>query len=339
MKNLMDVYIDFTKKKIKKYMKMIFGKMYNEVVVEEYLKTYVNARYYNAMQVDKPAKAFYLRISNELKYKEKILNKKLEDDLEDKSIIKYTRQIFDYVLFFDNVRKVQNVKDTNTVKEIVNDISVMRERWFKVKNLSDFAEKLYTQINNDMLEKDIFLDKFENDDFILNIKNHEQIENLYYVKIENKIKMPIQYSQYAVNKVFTSGTIAEDKLKIEYILLSVMSIRDILNGNFEDIYIAEFNPSLLKKTTKLVGVLGIIGNQALQEKINLNIMYQDYMKHRNEILNFVNEGYNFVITLDGTVKSVMDVEKLKMFKKVIVPQNLALYKNIKKAKISNVIEQ
>ena len=338
MKNLMDVYIEFTKKKIKKYMKMIFGKQYNEIVVEEYLRTYVNARYYNAMQVDKPAKAFYLRIVNELKYKEKLLNKRL-DELEDKSIIKYTRQIFDYVLFFDSVRKIENIKSVNSIKEIVDNITDMRERWFKVKNLSDFAEKLYKEINEDMIAKEIFLDKFDNDDFSLNIKSHELIENLYYVKIENNIKMPIQYSQYAVNKVFTTGKIGEDKLKIEYILLSVMSIRDILNGNFEDIYIAEFTPSLFKKKQKIEGLLALIGNQALQEKINLNIMYEDYIKYREDILRFVNEGYNFVITLDGSAKSVSDVEKLKMFKRVIVPKYIALYKDIKRAKIANVIEQ
>lgn len=338
MKNLMDVYINFTVKKIKKYMKKIFGSHYNEAVVDEYLKTYINARYYNATLSDKPAKAFYARIVNELKYKEKILQEKM-NDLEDENIIRYTRQIFDYVLFFDNVRKVENNKDVNTIKQIVSEIANMREKWFKVKNAADFEEKLYQEINSDMINKDVFLDNFDNSDFALKIRNHQDVEDLYYVKIENKIKMPIQYSQYAVDKVFSTGIIAEDKLKIEYILLSVMAIRDILNGNFSDTYIAEFNAALFKKQKKLEGLLSLIENQALQEKINLSIMYQDYIKHRNEVLSFVNQGYNFVIILDGSVKSVTDVEKLKMFKRVILPKNVALYRDIKKAKISNVLEQ
>ena len=47
MKNLMDMYLNFTEKRIKKYMRMTYSQYYNEEIVSEYLKTYVNARYYN----------------------------------------------------------------------------------------------------------------------------------------------------------------------------------------------------------------------------------------------------------------------------------------------------
>ena len=47
MKNLMDMYLNFTEKRIKKYMRLIYSQYYNEGIVSEYLKTYVNARYYN----------------------------------------------------------------------------------------------------------------------------------------------------------------------------------------------------------------------------------------------------------------------------------------------------
>lgn len=338
MENVMDMYINFTKKKVKKYMKMIFVKYYNDEIVNEFLQTYVNARYYNIVHSDKPARAFYLRIVNELKYKEQILLQKMTD-LEDTSIINYTREIFDYVLFFDNVRKAENVKSLNSIRQIVKNIAIMRTKWFNIKGTAEFEDELYHEINDDMIKKDVFLDNFDNDDFNLNFTNHDTIEDLYYVKLENNIRMPIQYSDFAVEKVFDSGIISENKLRIEYIMLSIMAVRDILNGNFNDIYITEFNSALLKKKFKLENVLSIIKNQALQEKINLNIMYEDYIKYKSQILKLVNNGYSFAITLDGSVKSVSEVEKLQMFKIVILPEKIALYKEIKKAKISNVIEQ
>ena len=49
MRNLMDTYLNFTEKKIKKYIKTIFAKYYDEDIVSEYLKTYINARYYNVL--------------------------------------------------------------------------------------------------------------------------------------------------------------------------------------------------------------------------------------------------------------------------------------------------
>ena len=40
MKNLMDSYLSFTEKRIKKYMKMAYLQFYNEEIVSEYLRTY-----------------------------------------------------------------------------------------------------------------------------------------------------------------------------------------------------------------------------------------------------------------------------------------------------------
>ena len=139
----------------------------------------------------------------------------------------------------------------------------------------------------------------------------------------------MQYSDSAINKVFTEGIIAEDKLQIEYILLSTVAIRDIINGNFKDCYIAEFETSLFKKKQKLNGILSLIENQALQEKINLNIKYADYMKNQKSVLEYIKRGCSFVITLDDTLKNAEDIEKLKMFKLVIVPEELKIYKEIK----------
>ena len=76
MKNLMDMYLNFTEKRIKKYMRMIYSVYYNEEIVSEYLKTYINARYYNIRNTEKPARAFYLRIIDELEFKKDILIKK-----------------------------------------------------------------------------------------------------------------------------------------------------------------------------------------------------------------------------------------------------------------------
>ena len=50
-------------------MKLILDGYYDEIVVNEYLRTYINARYYNIRNTEKPARAFYLRILDELEFK------------------------------------------------------------------------------------------------------------------------------------------------------------------------------------------------------------------------------------------------------------------------------
>ena len=346
MKNLVDTYLNFTERKIKKYMRAILVQYYDEQIVSEFLKTYVNARYYNIQNSEKPARAFYLRILEELEYKEDILMKKCEQEtetLDDKqkklNIINGTKQAFSYMLFFDNVRNVENFKTIDSIKEIIERVTEDIEQSLGVKASKDTVDKLYKEVKSDMLEKDLFLDKFDTDQFALNFENSDMRDDLYYVKLEHNVKMPIQYSDFAIKKVFTEGLIAEDKLQIEYILLSVIAIRDIINGSFKDSYIAEFTSTLLKKKQKLDSILSIIENQALQEKIRLNIYYSDYMENQKKVLEYTKKGYNFVITLDNSIKSIEDVERLKMFKIVIAPKNLVLYRELKSNRdiLDNVI--
>ena len=68
----------------KKYIRMVYGTVYNDEVVSEYIKTYINARYYNITNSDKPARAFYLRILDEINFKRDILIKRNETDTEDR---------------------------------------------------------------------------------------------------------------------------------------------------------------------------------------------------------------------------------------------------------------
>lgn len=343
MKNLMDNYIEFTKKNINKYMKLIFGKYYNKEVIDEYLRTYINARYYNIVHTDKSARAFYVRILNELNYKQEILECKMkEEEIEaDERIINYSKEVFEYILFFDNVRNVENFKKIKSLKEIVNKLVEIREKKFKIKNTDDFAGKLYQEIINDMIEKEVFLDNFESDDFQLEIRNSEERENIYFTEIKSNFKISEIYSEYAKNKVLNSGIVAEDKLQIEYILLSVIALKDILNGNFEDIYVAEFSTSLFNKIKKVETILSLISNQALQAKINVNIMYEDYIDNYQLITSLIKKGYNFCITLDNSMKEVEELEKLKIFNAVILPNNLEIYKKVKEKKniYTNIIEK
>ena len=346
MKNIMDIYLNFTTKRIKKYIKMIYSSYYNEEIVNEYLKTYINARYFNIRNTEKPARAFYLRIIDELEFKKDILIKKNEVETEDREekeeklkLINNMQEVFEYILFFDNVRKIENFKKIDSLREIVKKIMETVIAEYKIKNSKENEENIYKEVTSDMIEKEVFLDKFETDEFIINIENCEQREDLYFAKLDHNIKMPIQYSETAVEKVFTEGMVAEDKLQVEYMLLSLISLRDIIGGNFKDIYIAEFTNTLFKKKVKLDGLLSIIANQALQAKIHINIDYSDYIKNQKTILEYRSKGFDFTITLDNTIKSVTDVEKLKMFTIVIAPKSLVLYKELKQNKsiLKNVI--
>jgi len=346
MRNLMDMYLNFTEKRIKKYMRIVYSQYYNEEIVSEYLKTYVNARYYNIRNTEKPARAFYLRIIDELNFKKDILIRKNDEKTEDREeraenlkLINNIQEAFEYILFFDNVRKIENFKKIDSLKDIITKLMNVVTKEYDIKKVKEAQDKLYQEVTSDLLEKDIFLDKFESDEFMLNFEICEQREDLFFTTLEHNVKMPVQYSETAIEKVFSEGIVAEDKLQVEYMLLSLISVRDIVSGNFNDTYVAEFTSSLFKKKSKLDSILSLLDNQALQAKIRLNIDYSDYIKNQKAILEYTKKGFDFTITLDNSIKSVEDVEKLKMFKIVIAPKKLVLYKELKqnKAILNNVI--
>lgn len=346
MKNLMDVYLSFTERKIKKYMKLIFNQYYDENIVNEYLRTYINARYYNVVNTEKPARAFYLRILDELDYKEDTLMEKCEKEAESLSekqqrlkVISTVKEVFGYILFFDNVRNIENFKTIGSIKEIVAKALAVASEAYGFKVPKDAEDKIYKEIKSDLLSKDLFLDKFDTDEFMLNFENSELRDDLFFVELLYNVKMPMQYSSQAVAQVFSEGIIAEDKLQVEYLLLSIIVIRDIVNGSFKDTYIAEFAPTLFKKKQKLDSLLSIIDNQALQSEISLNIMYSDYIKNKKSVFEYTKKGFNFTITLDNSIQSIEDVEELKMFKIVIAQKNLVLYRDLKNNKtlFTNVV--
>ncbi len=346
MKNLMDVYLSFTERKIKKYMKLIFNQYYDENIVNEYLRTYINARYYNIINIEKPARAFYLRILDELDYKEDTLMEKCEKEAESLSekqqrlkVISTVKEVFGYILFFDNVRNIENFKTIGSIKEIVAKALAVASEAYGFKVPKDAEDKIYKEIKSDLLSKDLFLDKFDTDEFMLNFENSELRDDLFFVELLYNVKMPMQYSSQAVAQVFSEGIIAEDKLQVEYLLLSIIVIRDIVNGSFKDTYIAEFAPTLFKKKQKLDSLLSIIDNQALQSEISLNIMYSDYIKNKKSVFEYTKKGFNFTITLDNSIQNIEDVEELKMFKIVIAQKNLVLYRDLKNNKtlFTNVV--
>ena len=324
MRNIMDMYLNFTEKRIKKYFRLIYAGYFDEEIVAEYLKTYVNARYYNIRNTDKPARAFYLRIIDELNFKKEILinrNDEVTQDREEKArklkIINSVKNVFEYILFFDNVRKIENFKKIDNLRVIIKKIDDSIRDELDISMSEANQEKLYKEVNSDLIDKELLFDKFETDDFWIMAENYEHKAHVYFATLDHNVKMPPQYSESAIEKVFTEGIVAEDKLEVEYMLLSLISLRDIIDGEFEDVYIAEFATSLFKKKAKLDSILSIISHQALQDKIHLMITYSEYMHNQKAVLEYTKKGYNFAIVLEKKEKNEENIEKLKMFKNVI----------------------
>ncbi|MBR3163427.1 MAG: hypothetical protein IKF17_04955 [Clostridia bacterium] len=326
--NIINRYIELTKKQINTYMKLVFGNMFNKDYNEQFIEKYINARYYNYYQTD-INETFRKKILSSLKDTEETLS---INNISDRELIQKMNVFFQYVLYFDEVVKCKDIKQK------IERISKLRKKLLN-KTSKTFEETLYKKITESNNAKAGFIDSLKSEDFYIKLTNYPRKIDVYRVNLKHNVEVPIEYSDFAIRKAFNSGIIKEDKLIVEYYLTEELILKDILKQKFNKQYIVEFSETLFKKSKKLKSLFNIINNPASLEQIILKIQYEDYLENKEKIHDLLREGYKFAVVLDKTLTiSSKDIQTLDIFKYVILNKQLDSYEKIKNYKIQNIIE-
>lgn len=336
--NLFVEYVETSRKRIYKYIKLIFKKEYDQEIAEIYIDNYINARYYN-LSYKETSRVFYLRIKEVLlKVMQDLLAKNEKEKERTKDYVNYRRKekiitnmftVFDYIFFFDKVRDIENMKKIKTIDEVIDKLYQKRENEYLINERVSTKQEFTDLVKSDMESSEEYLNKYFTDPiFELGIKKIPNQNTVYNIELISNVTIPMIYSQTAIEMAFNSELISEDRLLPEYALLSLFITRDVVESNFKDQYIVEFTLSLLKKKQKLKNVLELINDPALQDKINLKVPYEDLEKNKKAIFELMKEGYKFAIELDNSLKDASEIDKLGMFSYIIVPKKVRLYKEI-----------
>ena len=191
-------------------------------------------------------------------------------------------------------------------------------------------------------DKRKLVEKFLSNEFYLKITNYPDKLKIYRINLKFKnIKFPLEYSEFAINKAFQTGLMAEDKLVIEYYLVVLQILKDVLKLNFKRKYILEFADTLLKKPKKIKGILNIISSSAVQDKVSLKIKYEQFIQNKEIIYDLMRNGYKITIILDNSFDvTFKNIETLQMFEFVIISRDLKKYNEIKQEvkELHNIIE-
>ena len=332
--NIMQQYIKITKNFIKTFTKMFLAEKYNEKISNEYIKTYIEARIYNFGE--EKQRFFYRRIY------ETLMNKKEEliENLDKKNKEKFTQildanlKLYQYIFYADGVRKYADLE------EFSKTICEEREKKFNVEPIKKLENKVYKIIKQYNEEKELFLKSFDTKDFSLDIQKYILINNTYKVNLNYNFKLPYIYSNKIIDEVYNEGTINEDKLIIEYILLVPICIKDIMNSDFDTKYLVDFANTLYKKEKKIKQTLRVIDDLAIQDKIILKVTYTDFIENKDLIYSLMQDGFKFAIIIDDNF-SVTDanLRKLNVFSYMLVPRKSKNYEKIKdkETKINNIV--
>ena len=329
--NLMEQYIKNTKTFLKNFTKMFFAEKYNEKISNELISTYIDARIYNYGEENQ--RFFYRRIYASLVKRKKELQK--ENPKLDEQLLEDNLKIYQFIFYIDGVRPITDLE------EFVRIICASRKVKFDVQDaIKNFQGRILKTIKKFQQEKEDFIKKYETTDFSLDIEKYTLIDNTYKVDINFNFKIPYIYSNKVINEVFNDGTIKEDKLIIEYMLLTLVCIKDINKGNFATKYLVDFADTLYKKQTKLKQTLRVIEDSAIQDKVFMKIKYKDFEDNKELIYDLMKDGYRFAIIIDDSFEpTIINLRKLSIFKYMLVPETCKHCERSKELqrKLSNIV--
>lgn len=313
--NIVNEYISYSKKSIKKYLQVILERYFDQDIYDDLINAYINTRYYNMYDiVDKRFEVnivYYLKKSIE----------NIKDDNKYKKKAQSMFYLFKYILYFDNVR------ECDSVRTLISEIDLYRKEKLGLVD-DEFEVNFYNLLKDDLTAKKNFIDSFDNKNFFINFIKINK-EGIFDCRLDKNIKFSKLYSEYAINKVFNSKDIKEQRLFVTYPLVTVKILQDIIKGNFKKEYLVPYCLSLKDKPKKKKRILNIIDNDNVKEKLVLKISYDDYINNKEEIYELTRNGFRVGIEVDSKVE-VTD-ELLVLFKifSYIITDNTDIYNNLK----------
>ena len=197
---------------------------------------------------------------------------------------------------------------------VINKIADMRATRLNIKSAetADFIQGFAKLVEEDTLEVQENIDKYNSEDFDLEIKKISSTNKEFYrVKLIYNFEFPKIFSQEAIDEVYNTDIIGEDRLFVEYPMIVNTTLIDILNGVFNKYYIVDFSVDLLKKTKKLEQMLQILENQAAQDKIIFEIGFEDFKDNKTDVFKLIKRGFGFALKTNSDMP-VFTLDELKI---------------------------
>lgn len=303
-RNVVKDYLDYEKQNLINYISLITDKKLNSNICNMIVDTYIDVRYFNAYASIK---------KNPIDNIEYYVIEKFKKNYIDKNTRKNALLMIDalivlrYVILFEKYNSKEEAKDGLEQYE-----RKVREKY---KDTSILVSGVIKDIKSNYQKKDRFLKELLSTDFVID-KKITNISNVYDVILENNINIPDLFSDIAVNRVYNTGTINEDKMLVYYTLLSREILLDMINYNYDNKYLIDFPTSIIDRKSKLDNLLKIFNIDYLKERMVMEITYHDYKENKDEYDDLIHEGYSFAVIIDDEIKD--DLVLFNVFSYIIV---------------------
>lgn len=277
-------------------------------IKDELLNTYIDAKYYNFcgnVNSEYNGKNTLTKIDNEIKNKAEMLIGKYKG-----SDTKYSDKVNKYVTvitLLNNLEQIYNLFPEIQVKRETYKNKILKT--FKTEFISPL--ELKNMVNNIIKTQKLYrsttnyiLNKLETNTFELNLNKVTGVKNMYGVELNHNLGFSKVYSDYIVDKAYSEGIVAEDKVEVSVCLLLTKVVKDMLNANFNNKYIIYIPESVYTKPNKLDKIFSLFEDEYAKNNIMVLVEYSSLIKNKKVIKKLRKDGYHFVLSFD-------DVEKMK----------------------------
>lgn len=311
--NVAKEFLKFKRKEITKFANLGLGSIYSKKVFEPLLDVYFNYRYYN--------------IDNDMQKKNMIflLNNHLVETAKELLENEENKHVSEILFYFGFIYYFDNIVDNTDYEAIANQINDFRSVKLKLEPLN--IEEVVELFKSFKERLDNFLKEFESNDFKVDIINTNN-KHCYNTLIRHNVKIPRLYSDYAINKVYNSGIVAENKLFVIYYMIMAKVIEDVNNMEYKKHYLVPFEVSIIEKKEKSNRIFNVIDDDMAKEHIIIKVSYQDYLDNKDFINEKINLGYRFALVLDNKFKFTTDMEIMFSLFNYILVNNDSLFNRI-----------
>ena len=303
-RNIVKDYLSYERQNLKNYISVVTDKKLNNNICDMIIDTYIDIRYFNAYTSVK---------KNPIDNIEYYVLDKFKKNFVDKDVRKNILLILDalivlrYVILFEKYGDKEEAQDGLLQYE-----EKVREKY---KDTNVLVSGVIKDIKSNYHKKEKFLEELLSNDFSID-KKKTNIDNVYEIILDNNINIPDLFSDIAVNRVYNSGTINEDKMLVFYTLLSRLILLDMISYDYNKKYLIPFPESIIDKKSKLDNLLSIFDLDYLKERMVMIISYQDYKEKKDSYEYLIHNGYSFAVIIDDEIKE--DIVSFNIFSYIII---------------------
>jgi len=305
MNSIIQKYIDFSIKNLYKYIKIIFQNKIKTSDIDLLLNIYKEIRYYNYFEYENKKIDSIIEVKiKEIILKINSLENKEKEELE---------------LYYNIIRNVLSLdihyEDANYIK-IIHLINYYYEKLYNEKFVE--SDTLIKLVKENIKLKRKYLKNHETDKFTVSYKKIGKLD-LYNTSLIYNFEFPKIYSEYAINKVYNSNMIHEQKLLVLYNIVSLKILNEIIDYNFKTKYIIDYPFSILEKKEKNHRLLEIINSEACKDKVSIKIDYQLYLENKDYVDELIKDGFHIIICFVKKVNfTEISIKKLDVFDYILV---------------------